>query len=147
MSSSMNIPEWLIFIQGKLVSQDILEYVRREIGDVSVFLTHASKKQLLDKIVSLTKDRNINVDCKYIYENILGFHIEPLDLQTENLILNEFETIKSLIGENDMKKVPLIYILQKISTKNNLNITPKHVYPSEKVKIYDSTLASYILSV
>lgn len=139
-----NITEWLTFIQGKKVSQDLLEHVKNQIGDTSIFLASASKKQLLDKICSIVQAPN--VDCKYIYENLLGFHIDPIDLQTENLIISEFESIKSLLGEAEMNKVPMIYILQKVSIKNNLNIKQTITYPIEKVKVYDSILSSYLMN-
>jgi hypothetical protein len=140
MSGSISIAEWLIHIQGKNISESILQSIKAEL----VGITTSSKKMLYDSIVGIINKNGYTVDPKYVYENILGLHIAPLDLATENIIIREFEVIRELIGDRGCKQVPNAYMLQKISEKYNLTIGNTVDFPVDRKRHYDIILTAYI---
>jgi len=136
----MNISEWLTVIQGKKISTDVIENVAR-ILDLSN--EKLSNKQLYEKIVGILIELRYQDDAKhtlakYLYEHFLGYHIDPLDLATENLVIIE---LNKLIH---VKNVPHIYMLQKISDKFGLNIRKTVEYTKDKQQYYDDLLKFYI---
>lgn len=138
-SISISITEWLIHIQGKNISESILQSIKTEVPP-----TTSSKKMLYDSIVGIINKNGYTVDPKYVYENILGLHIAPLDLATENIIIREFEVIRELIGDRGCKQVPNAYMLQKISEKYDLNIGNTVDFPVDRKRHYDIILTAYI---
>ena len=137
--SGDNIAQWLIHIQGKNISESILQSIKDELGIIPT-----SKKLLYDFIIKIINKNGYTVDPKYVYENMLGLHIAPLDLATENIILREFEAIRGVIGNSKMRQIPNSYILQKISEKYNLNIENTVEFPVERKRHYDIILYLYI---
>lgn len=127
---------WLSLIQGKNVSRDLLVAVRASVGSYSNF----SHKQLHDavekNVAKLGYDASL---IEYIYENLAGFHIDPLDIGTEFMVLREFESIGEKLG-CDSIKVPNAYILSRISEKYNLGIKPLVTYSSERLRVYNVLL-------
>jgi len=141
----MEYAQWLTFIEGKDVSPNVLQDVKERVAGV------VNRKQLFESIVTVMKqqgyaDDDRNTTARYIYEHILGFHIESLDLSTENIILEEFSKIQDVLRE-DVYKIPNIYILQQISTKRGLGLRRTVEYPLEKRKYYDALLEFYINSI
>ncbi len=138
MSNIITIPEWLVHIQGKNISTFVLLNIKAELGPPPT-----SKKALYDSIVGIINKNGYTVDPKYVYENVLGLHIAPIDLTTENIIIHEFKVIKDLIGDSKMKQIPNSYILQKISEKFNLNIENILEFPLDRKRHYDIILYPY----
>jgi hypothetical protein len=139
MSASTSIAVWLIHIQGKNISESILQSIKAELVGIT-----SSKKMLYDSIVGIINKNGYTVDPKYVYENILGLHIAPLDLATENIIIREFEVIRELIGDRGCKQVPNAYMLQKISEKYDLTIGNTVDFPVDRKRHYDIILTAYI---
>lgn len=140
----MDYAQWLIFIQGKNIPQNVLESIKTHIGPVT---PNMNKKQLYDSVIELMSVMGYQDDVKhtfarYIYEHLLGFHIKQLSLETENKIIQEYEKIKEVL-QNDTLKIPNIYILQKISEKYDLDVCKTIEYPSEKRNYFDSLLEFY----
>lgn len=136
--SDMNITQWLIHIQGKNISESILQSIKDQLGVIP-----SSKKILYDSIFGIINKNGYTVDPKYVYENILGLHIAHVDLATENIILREFEVIRGMIGDSKMRQVPNSYILQKISDKYDLNIENTVEFPVDRKRHYDIILYLY----
>ncbi len=133
------IPKWLVHVQGKDISPFILKSIKDDLD-----ITNGSKKALYDSIVRIIGIHGFTVDPKYVYENLLGLHIDPIDLDTENIIIDDFQFIKDLLGDAKMKQIPNSYILQKISEKNNLNIRNIVDFPVDRKRLYDIMLYPYI---
>lgn len=136
--------EWLTSIQGKRVSLDMLQTVRSLLERYD----NQSNKQLFETIGRILNDigypdDNTQTLTRYLYEHFLGLHIEPLDLSTENLVIQEFEAI-TRHDPSIFKKVPYIYTLQTISQKHDLNIKRTLEFPPEKRKYFDGLLKFYI---
>lgn len=135
---SDNTAQWLVHIQGKNISESILQSIKDELG-----LLPTSKKVLYDSIIGIINKNSYAVDPKYVYENMLGLHIAPVNLATENIIIREFGKIKGLIGELKMRQIPNTYILQVVSDKYNLNIGNTVEFPVDRKRHYDIILHPY----
>ena len=136
----MDLGEWLTVIQGKKISAEIIANVDRVLKQVDEKLAN---KQLYDKIVTTLVELRYQDDskhtlAKYLYEHFLGYHIDPLDLATENFVMVELKKLAHI------KVVPQIYMLQKISYKHQLGIRKTIEYPIDKRKYFDELLKFYI---
>lgn len=130
--SEISIPDWLTHIQGKNISENVLDNVKAEIGPIP-----KSKKALYDAIVAIIARNNYIIDPMYTYENIIGLHIDKIGLEKENIIIAEFDRIKDI---NNIKMVPNAYILQKISTKYGWNLKNIIEFTNDRKRHYDIIL-------
>lgn len=136
----MDIGGWLTMIQGKQVSIEVIENVERALFQDKAKLTN---KQLYERVTSILVELRYQDDAKctlarYLYEHFLGYHIDPLDLATENFILTEMQKM------SHVSNVPRIYMLQKVAEKHNLAMRKTIEFPAEKCKHYDDLLRFYI---
>lgn len=138
----MDYAQWLNFVQGKNISSNVLQDVKSRVQGID------NRRQLFQAIVDVMRsqgygDDDRNTMARYIYEHILGFHIQTLDLATENVVLEEYGKIYAVM-QDSVNKIPNIYILQQISDKRGLGIRKTVEYPLEKRKYYDTMLKFYI---
>ena len=133
--TNMSISDWLTHIQGKNISENVLNNIKAELGTPP-----ASKKALYDAIVAIIAKNGYTVDPKYTYENILGLHIDSLGLDKENTILEEFDRVKDLIGDENLRRIPNAYTLQKISAKYGWNLKNITEFTNDRRRHYDIIL-------
>lgn len=131
----MSISDWLTHIQGKNISENILTSIKVELGTPP-----SSKKALYDAIVAIIRKNGYTVDPKYTYENILGLHIDTLGLEKENTIIEEFDRVRNIIGEDKMRQIPNAYMLQKISSKFSWNLKNIIDFTNDRRRHYDIIL-------
>ena len=133
--SNVSISDWLTHIQGKNVSENVLNKIKLELG-----VPPRSKKALYDAIVAIIAKNEYTVDAKYVYENILGLHIDILGLEKENIILEEFDRVRGVIGDANMQQIPNAYMLQKISSKYDWNLKNITDFTNDRRRHYDIIL-------
>lgn len=139
----MDVVQWLSIIQGKQVSKDIMNRVKQEVETMHVS-SNKSLYESIQKAIELLQypDDNSHTLARYVYEHMLGYHIDALDLKTENFVLEEFGKVR--VEGHAINKVPFIYILQCISNKHGLNIKKTITFPEEKQKYFNLLLKFYI---
>lgn len=135
MNNDISIPDWLTHIQGKNISENLLDNIKSELGPIP-----KSKKALYDSIVAIIVKNNYTIDPKYTYENILGLHIDKLGLEKENIIISEFDGIKDI---ENIKMIPNAYILQKISAKYGWNLKNITDFTNDRKRHYDLILGDH----
>jgi hypothetical protein len=137
---NVDISSWLTIIQGKLVSPAVMNIIKEEVGDVS----GRPNREIFNSVKSII-ERNgyTDIDPNYVYQNIIGLHIHPMNLQQESFVYNKFQEIYETIGES-MNRIPYIYILWKIVHKYNLDIDVRNNFSIDKTKIFDGMLGNLL---
>lgn len=140
MPLNVDISLWLTTIQGKLISAHIMQELKDYVGDV----TGLTNRQIFQKIQEgIALYGYAGVDVNYVYQSIIGLHIQPMTLQNEAFVLREFIRIYDVIGDI-MNRIPYIYILWKVVQKHALNIVVHNNYSKEKCEMFDAMLGESI---
>lgn len=132
---SVQVARWLTFIQGKDVSARVLAEIKDAVGD-----TGGDKRLLMDRIKAVIAERGFQVDPNYVYANMSGMHITPLDLATENAVLAGMQAVVDALGEDRAARVPMLYILKVVSERDGLGVVVQDVFTKEKAEVFDSIL-------
>ena len=132
----MSFAEWFSDIQGKCISQCVLDDLRDKLGNAPII----QGKRLFEEIRRVIRENGYTVDAKYVYENVLGFHIDVLDLDTECAVLSEYDAISTKLGLDALKRVPNMYLLQVIADKLRITVKKTVEFPMEKQKVFDNIL-------
>lgn len=134
---NIDIHTWLTNIQGKVISQDILQDIRNKVGDIS----GKTNRELYNSVKEIIDSNGyIGVDANYVYQNMIGLHIAPMTLQNESFVLERFMYIHEQLGDA-MNRIPYTYILWKIVNKYDLNIQIANNFSIDKTRVFDQILA------
>lgn len=133
----VDFAEWLTYIQGKLVPLEVLDEIKKKLGDTKGISAYDIHKKIKLILVEL----ELNVDPTYIYYNIMGAHIRPLTLEEESVILEQYNIIQSKLG-NLLDNVPYIHVVHKIIRQQSLDVRVLMNFASpSKIVSYSEILA------
>lgn len=132
--AAIDCARWLTFIQGKDVPARVLADIRGEVGEPI-----PAGKKLLDRIKEVIYAKGYQVDANYVYANMMGMHVAPMDLATENAALSAIQGVVDRLGDK-APSVPLLYILKVVCERDGLGVVVPGTFPKEKAEVYDRIL-------
>lgn len=132
---SMQVARWLTFIQGKDVSARVLAEIKDAVGD-----TGGNRRLLMERIKAVIAEKGFQVDANYVYANMSGMHIAPMDLATENAALAGMQAVVDALGEERAARVPMLYMLRVVSERDGLGVVVQDVFTKEKAEVFDNIL-------
>jgi hypothetical protein len=116
--------EWLEYIQGKNVNDEIYNYVSSRIN---LNLPYRLFIIQIKSIINNSPYKDDNIDIQYIADYFKGNHQNVIPLDTKNMILSYYAALYTITGE-ELEQFSYSYILQKIAEE--LKISNLFKFPS-----------------
>lgn len=106
--------EWLDYIQGNNVSQNVYDYVSTRIN------INLPYRLLINQIKTIINNSPYNnIDVQYVADHFKNHH-QQIPLNIKNMIISYFAGLYNLVGD-DIYNFSYSYILQKITEELNIN--------------------------
>lgn len=103
--------EWLEYIQGKNVSDEVYNYVSSKIN---LYLPYRLLIIQIRFIINNSPYKDDNIDIQYVADHFKGNHQNIIPLDTKNMIISYYAALYNITGE-DLEQFSYSYILQKIA--------------------------------